>query len=355
MGIAWRGVLASLAKPLFLARLIGCLLAVSWLTVARAEGSPKTVVMVVDPTPIPLALRLRQEIESLGFVVKWVPSDPAQLPSLEQEAKAASAVASIRIAPMGGSDVDMTIFDQITGKTVRWKLVAATADLGSSELIATRSVELLRASLMEMAARQSRTPAPSPERRDPSPPRVSDPPRERPEHLSLLVGPGASYSRDFRPGIHVLSRLTWMPFFSAGLSASVLAPLVPARLAAGEGTVELFASVYSLGAVLEVTRRRAPVSVRVTAGGGVGRLLFRGVAGPGYSSAWDHAVVALPSLGVTARFPLSSHVRLFADVTSAAAFPRTVIRLAGREAAEWGRPVLSFALGLELSAGADAP
>ncbi len=351
MRTAWRRELASLAKPVFLPLLLACLCSLAWATGARAQAAPKTVVMVVDPSSLPLALRLRQEIESLGLVVKWLPPEQARLPSLEQEAKTAGAVASIRIAPMGGSDVDMTIFDRITGKTVSWKLVAASsADPAAGELIATRSVELLRASLLEMAARPAPAPAPAPER---GPPRAAREPvaaHEPAQALSLSLGPSVLYSSNFRPGVHVLSTLTWMPFFRAGFSASVLTPLTPARLVGSEGTVELFASFYRLGGVLEVTGRRAPVSVRLTAALGLGQLQLRGAANPTYVSASDDRFVASPSLGVTLRLALAPGVRLFADAIGSTVFPKTVIRLAGREATQWGRPALSAALGLELGA-----
>src|SRR5216683_1126525 len=119
---------------------------------ARAESAPRMVVMIVDPGVFPLSRRLGQEIESLGLVVKLVPADASHSPSLEDAALTAGAVAAIRIAPMGGGDVDMTILDGVTGKTVSWKLVAATTvEPAAGELIATRTVELLRASLMEIA------------------------------------------------------------------------------------------------------------------------------------------------------------------------------------------------------------
>lgn len=307
--------------------------------------------MVVAPSALPLALRLRQEIESLGLAVKWLPSERAQLPSFEQEAASAGAVASIRIAPMGGSDVDMSIFDRATGKTVSWKLVAASStDPAAGELIATRSVELLRASLLQMAARPESPPAP---------PRPSAAPaelaRERPENLALWLGPAVLSSTDFRPGVHVLSGLTWMPFARLGVSASALVPVLPQQLSRPEGSVELYGSFYRLGGVLEATGPQAPVSLRLTAAAGVGRLELGGQASPNYRGVTEGRWVACPSLGVTARFALASHLRLFVDGNGSIAFPKTVIRVAGREATEWGRPVLGAALGLELSASVGAP
>ena len=135
-----------------------------------------------------------------------------------------------------------------------------------------------------------------------------------------------------------------------GLSASALVPVLPQRLSRQEGAVELHGSFYRLGGVLEATGPQAPVSLRLTAAAGVGRLQLSGQASPNYEGVTESRWVACPSLGVTARFALAPHLRLFVDGNGSIAFPKTVVRVAGREATEWGRPALSAALGLELSA-----
>jgi hypothetical protein len=311
--------------------------------------------MLVDPSATSLARRLQQEIESLGLAVKWLPSERGRPPPLEQEAASAGAVASIRIAPMGGSDIDMTIFDRAIGKTVSWKLVATSADdPATGELIATRSVELLRASLLEMAARAASSVPRAAKEIAPTPPEPPPPPAPT-ENLSLLVGPSLLYSRELRSGAHVLSTMTYMPFARAGLSASVLAPVLPARLQRPQGTVELYASFYRLGAVLELTGKNAPVSLRLTAAAGLGLLRLSGQASSAYVSATESRFVACPSLGVTARFALASNLRVFVDATGSTAFPKTVVRLAGHEVTDFGRPALGAALGLELSVPVAAP
>src|SRR6185503_18041198 len=131
----------SRAVPFLLSVMVGCAACVS---LARAEANPKTVVMLA-PSDQPLARRLRQEIEALGLVAKWLAPEGVHLPSLEDEAIAAGAVASIRIAPAGTGDVEMTIFDSVAQRTTSWKLVAATTtDPAAAEIIATRAIELLR-------------------------------------------------------------------------------------------------------------------------------------------------------------------------------------------------------------------
>jgi hypothetical protein len=53
-------------------------------------------------------------------------------------------------------------------------------------------------------------------------------------------------------------------------------------------------------------------------------------------------------VGITTRFSVAPNLSLFADVMGSAVFPKTVIRLAGREATIWGHPALAGAIGLEL-------
>jgi hypothetical protein len=208
--------------------------------------------------------------------------------------------------------------------------------------------------LVEMANRPASSsvpPAKASSAAPPEPPPVD----EADENVSLLVGPSLLYSTGLRSGIHVLSTLTYMPFERAGLSASVLAPVLPAQLVRPEGTVELYTTFYRLGAVLEVTGKSPKVSLRLTAAAGLGRLQLLGQASSAYASATESRFVACPSLGVTARFALASSLRFFVDATGSTAFPKTVVRVAGREAADFGRPSLGAALGLELSAPVGAP
>ncbi len=317
---------------------------------AHAQGAPRTVVMLVDPGVVPLSKRLRQEIESLGLTVRLVSADSAHAPSLEDEAVAAGAVAAIHIAPMGGGDVDMTILDGATGKTVSWKLVAATTvEPAGAELIATRAVELLRASLMELAARRpARETVAAPEIQPVARPAVYDA-GERNGGLSLLAGPALLYGADFRPGAELQASTTWMPLYRLGVTAAVLVPMVPAHLSTREGSVDLFASLFRLGAVVDVGARASPVSVRCMAGAELARLRFEGTANPPYAGVIDSRTTVSPVAGVTARFRVASSLFVVTELMVAVAFPRTVVRLAGREVTDWGRPMGTAAVGLELA------
>jgi hypothetical protein len=306
--------------------------------------------MIVDPGVLPLARRLQQEIESLGLGVKMVAADAPHPSSLEDEALAAGAVAAIHIAPMGGGDVDMTILDGATGKTVSWKLVAATtAEPAAAELIATRTVELLRASLIELASRRpSRVEAAAPQRIT-TIAQPTDEPRERGGVLSLLVGPALLYSANFRPGAQFEASATWMPLRRVGFTGSVLAPMVAPRLTSREGSVDVFASQYRVGALVELGAHASSTSVRCLLGGELARLHFDGTSNAPYVSASDYRTTVSPWAGFALRFQIVPSLYMVTEFTAALSFPRTVIRLASREAATWGRPVGSTAIGLEFA------
>src|SRR5688500_19694357 len=128
---------------------------------ASAGEADSALVILIDPGSPALARRLEEEIETLELSVKVVREvDPKQ--PLEDLARSARAVAAIRVTQAGAGVVEMTIVDRATGKTVSRRLAIATpADPASAELGATRTVELVRASLMELSA-------PPPARGDPA-------------------------------------------------------------------------------------------------------------------------------------------------------------------------------------------
>ena len=319
-------------------------------THARAQDPKKTVVMLVDPRVLPLSRRLEQEIESLGLAVRALTAEAPPGASLEDEAKAAGAVAAIHIAPMGGGDVDMTIVDTATGKTVSWKLVApSSVDPAGSELIATRIVELLRASLLELAGRKA-VPKPAPEAR-PAPtvaPALDEATPSGAGSLALRLGPALLYTTRFRPGAELQAALTWMPFGRLGLSAAVLAPLLAARLTSPQGSVDLFASQYRIASVIEALDADGPVSLRCSLGVELERLRFEGKPVAPYTGATNNRTAWAPFAGVTPRFRVAKGAYVTTEVMVALAYPTTVVRLAGDEVTDFGRPLGTAALGVEV-------
>jgi hypothetical protein len=329
-----------------------CVLA-GWLGLAApawAQASRKTVVMVVDSQLGPLSRRLAQEVEALGLTVKVVAAGVPAEPSLAQEALAAKAVAAIYVAPTADNDVEVTILDGATGKAVSWKFGGpASLDPATAELIPTRAVELLRASLLKLAARRAPPVAPS---AAPVSEAATKPPTpaatDSTGSLAVMLGPALLHSMHLRPGAELQSSVTWMPLRRLGLKASVLAPLVASRLTSSQGSVELWATLFRLGGVVEIGRQAAPVSLRCEAGIEHERLRLQGRPNPPYRAATDSATTFSPFVGIAPRFRVTGGVYIVTDFVLALASPTTVIRLAGREVTDWGRPLGTVAVGLEL-------
>ena len=140
-----------------------------------------------------------------------------------------------------------------------------------------------------------------------------------------------------------------MPLPRLGVSGAVLVPMVPARLTGREGSVDLFASLYRLAAIVEVGAKSSPVSLRCSAGVELAHLHFDGTANPSYVGAVDTRTTWSPLVGLAARFRVAPSLFVFTELTAALAYPRTVVRLAGREATDWGQPLGTAAIGLEVA------
>ncbi len=112
----------------------------------RAEERPRVVVL--DDGQASLAERMRAELVTMGFDAVKVSLPPgsgsfAQLDAITREHQ---AVAAIRLVTEGES-AQALLFDRTTGKTVSRRL-----DGGADQAaLGLRSVELLRASLLELA------------------------------------------------------------------------------------------------------------------------------------------------------------------------------------------------------------
>lgn len=120
---------------------------------ARAEPQPTgTILLVVDDRAVALATRVSAELESLGFQVESRTKKPDES-ELASEARSSGAFAAIAIGPTSQGNVEITVLDRVTGKTLRRELLGRSlSDPTTRELVALRASELLRASLMEIEA-----------------------------------------------------------------------------------------------------------------------------------------------------------------------------------------------------------
>src|SRR5271170_4169405 len=119
---------------------------------ARAESGATLVAIVTAEPNSSLTRRVRAELEGLGLdVIVLKPPDessPSRAP-LEQAARSVGAVAAVRLIASTEGKVEVWVADRVTGKAVVREL-DAPASGASDAAVAVGSVELLRASLMEL-------------------------------------------------------------------------------------------------------------------------------------------------------------------------------------------------------------
>jgi len=320
---------------------------------ARAQATSGTVVLLVEDRAAPLSRRLQQEIESLGLTVRIIAEGDALASQREIGARVPGAIATVRVGSGDAGVVELSMIDRATGKVFARRLVVATPDEPLTiELVATRTVELLRAALIDVPSPPPPAPPKATPQRDadaPAPLAHEQATPTRSATLSLLGGPALLYRAGFRPGAHVAATLTYMSSARVGVSAAALIPVLPARLTGEEGDVEVSATSYRLSGVAEVLPPSWPVGLRLSLGVALNRLYVAGAAHSPYLAADEHVVTWSPVAATGLRLPLGSAVSVAAEAAAFIDYPRTVVRLAGREAATWGRPTLVGSLGLEIA------
>jgi hypothetical protein len=314
-------------------------------TVDSARAEQRSKVVLLDPGVPSLSGRLLEELEALGLdAVLLVPSEAGE--SLEESARRNEALAAIRISGSGSGVVEMTIVDRATGKTVSRRLAITTpSDPASSELIATRTVELLRASLMELSAAH--------------PPRgevkVAEPElevltaEEEPGwRLGLAVGAGAVKGSSFGFSVGAWTLVNLVSRDGVGVTGQVFLPVVAAELSTSEGRIELRPSLYRLGGLWVLGDRRT-FSGYLQGGVMLGVLALSGSAETPYFGVREDELVGGPWLGAGSRWGLTSRLGLLLGVDAALCYPKTVVRSAGDEVTTFGRPAMSGVLGLEMT------
>ncbi len=123
--------------------------------IARADEAPAAAPSIVAILCAPgdrFGQRVVAELESLGFVAVVVDpgSEPLSRASLELSARRAGAMAAIRAVP-SERGIEVWIADRVTGKTVLREAHGRRRPPDRDAALALRVVELLRASLLEVA------------------------------------------------------------------------------------------------------------------------------------------------------------------------------------------------------------
>ena len=324
-----------------------------------------------------LAKRLRGELELLGFSVILADpvaahADRAALNEIARRSHAAIAVTAIPAA----EGVEVSVLDRVTGKLlVREVLTRELGNENADGIVVVRVVELLRASLLEIAL-----PHPSRGEIDPTPAvrRVAavevreavaapatlahqEPVRARDQSFVDLGGAryaefaaavGAS-SNVATTGIattlalearwQTRSRLAW------GLVA--LLPFGPATLTSGNESSNVYSSLLAGGARLRLSPSASRLVVGVGGGAALSWFHLSGTRAAGtHQLQSDDLWVAGPYVDASVGWCLSVTVCVMGAVRGVVAFPEPVVAFAGRDVGSLGRPLMAFTLGLEYRA-----
>jgi hypothetical protein len=314
---------------------------------ANAGG---TILLVVDERARALATRVAAELEALGFRVVTQTQEP-RAEELASEARRASAFAAIGVGPTSAGNVEITVLDRVTGKTVRRELLGRSlGDPTTRELVALRASELLRASLMEIEA-------PHPPRGDvpvtPPVQRVAQAPEtiRRPEHrLRLATESGVLIA----PGIAVapllLASLGAKVNERLELGVNVGSQLTPTTRTFQEGRVEAAARWLGFGPeLLLLPRGEGRVALGVDA---QLRLLWLGASGfasdAGRRGQSEKALSGALSGGIRSRIRVVKQLWWTLRPSLGFALRELSIRADGRQLRLWGRPWLECSTGVEV-------
>ena len=320
--------------------------------------APSTIAVLCAPGDR-FGLRVMAEIESLGFRAEQL--DPAAAPasraSLEASARAVGAIAAIRAVP-SERGVEVWITDRVTGKTVLREMVDDGGTPDRDAALALRAVELLRASLLEVAL-----PAPppgevpaTPEIREkmrvpaPAAPAAPPPPAERASPaLRLSLAPGVLLSPGgFGAAVDIHLGLAWMPSEHVGAIGFAAIPLTSPRIERSQGSADLSVLLAGGGARFLLAARDSPWAASVDLGLTAVSLWSTGVASAGFRANGSAAVAVSPfgSLGLS--FALTPTFRLHAAVLASVLLQGVSVQFAQHETATWGKPFILSSAGIEL-------
>lgn len=303
-----------------------------------------------EASSLEASIRLRGELDSAGVEVRAIdsadtPETPEDLARIARDYHAVAAIALV-----GGRGVEATnlwIADRMTGNFVHKRVDAGGVGENSVELLAIRTAELIRASLVDIFV----PPAPPPTAQAPAPPPPPPPPsppsRRRNVQLRAAAGPtlmltrGATSSLAPTLDLGLLIDQRWLArAVATGLGSA-------ARIDDGSNWADLHQSTVTA----QLQYRRRPVwGLAVAAGLGLGVLH---VAGSGHVTQPTQRVGVnvsqtsfCGSAGLALALALGSKLELSLEAQALMAVPSADILAGSSGPARAGQPTVLVFLGL---------
>jgi hypothetical protein len=337
---------------------LGIAAALAFAILVVASPSPAqtgaTLVAIVTSEPnASLTRRVRAELQGLGvdvIVLKPPAEGSSSRAPLEQAARSVGAVAAVRLVVSSEGKVEIWVADRATGKAVVREL-DATAAGGSEAAVAVGTVELLRASLMELHSTE--------------PPHGDAPVTEKIKALALsvpsapwvpvgglAVGGGADLGlRGLGPSADV-SVGVWVRVASR-FGARVLGytALAPARVATDVGSIDVRPQLVGAAATYDFVDASSIWVPTLSLGVAAAHLSTTGNAIAPYVGTTADTWSAAPLAGVGVAWSFAQALRLRADGVAAWALPAVSIHTPTDAVARWGAPSVLLTLGVEVMWG----
>lgn len=332
-------------------------LALVWIQVAllsvgaTARAEPSQVVLeppsVASPVVEEARVRLAAELGSAGFVV--VPSS-------------ATPMARFRLTPLETGAIEVRLDEYLSGKSLL-QVIDASAEEPSraASRVAISAIELLRASLLELAVEDERTRSPLPPEATAIVGEVRPRPAERGPSSVDVEAPSARKVRFLlgAGGAAIAGFAEWgvaaAPMVALGLMRERL--LVQLTVAApttsfsadGEGGRARIVQAFGLLDVGVAPLHVAPW-FELHVGAGLHRVAARGEAlSPELVGSRSRAWSVLVDVGVGVRWPLTAVVSLTSSLHLALTRPFTAVRLGDEVVARTKLPLPWLAIGVSLA------
>jgi hypothetical protein len=304
--------------------------AIAMLAAGPALAAPSRVRIVsakdADAVVAEATTRLRAELETEGFEVVSVIATAGD-PRAEVEAADDSVFASIAILRSGtGPVADVWVADHVTGKTLVKRVDADAATTSERpRALAIRAVDLLRASLLEVASTREATravPVPKDVARW-----IAPPPRRAIDVWSVEVGVATTKNVGFGPTLGPYARFARALGSGFGVRATWIGPTFGADIVGAVGT----AQTHQALALAELTYAfiDARISPRIAFGVGAADTFAEGSARAPYvaTSAQGFSLALTAAVGL--RFAVAKHFGITFDTGALVIAPTRAIALAG--------------------------
>lgn len=307
--------------------------------------------------------RVREELAAGGFDVETLDPGPRTDPvSIAEDMKNQSGAIAV-VALIGDPatrSAELWVFDRIRAQGQIHRIPEPIGDSQQvPEVLAIRTIEVLRASALEQLVESSRPPAPpaaprAPVTPPPAAPRAPITPPPAPKDASVAAsrgfgvetglasvesrgGPGTA----FLPVIGLRVQLGRVIFLRLGVAALGSRPTVATSI--GSVSVSQAFGLLEVGLAFRPGRRLQPL---VTGGAGVLRVDVDGQGVPPFLGVGAGRFAAMFDAGIGLAARIAPHLALVAEAQAFAAFPYPTIRFVDTTVSTLGRPGFAQVLSL---------